>query len=350
MPGQTKPTQTVRFVTTRNASEHAPLLQKRDIGPWHFSNIAPILVTTFVVTVIFCMPGLPGEGVSFLVGNRWFPPVHPTCGVGVPNLRWCRTSPGFHIACPRNDKFCDSICRWGYWEHATTRSLGFPSTPKGDVVDVGANVGWYSMLFAQAGYKVHSFEALTSNVQMLNASICANPQFANLMNVHSATLAAEPVARCKVWSSTHTASNGTVCCPVDECPAAKNPSYKLREHIMSTSTLDTELSKITEPLAFLKLDVEGYECQVLKGARETFQRIAPQYVKADIRNKEVRCGSDEYLALLRSLGYTVKFAESGGGFLASTYVDPSRYETASSLGLFADNIVEILAQRNKEHQ
>lgn len=280
--------------------------------------------------------------MSFLIGNRWFPPVHPSCGAAVSNMRWCRTRPGFDIACQHDDVFCDSICRWGYWEHASTKSLGFPSVPTGDVVDVGANVGWYSMLFAQAGYKVHAFEALSSNVQMLNASMCANPHLRDLLHVHSVTLAAAPIESCKVLSSRRTASNGTVCCPGDACPFEKNPSYELREQVVKTSTLDAELAQITAPIAFLKLDVEGYECQVLKGALDTFKRISPQYVKADIWDNEVRCGASEYLGLLQSLGYTVSFAENEAGFLAS------QSDTASSLGWIMNEFTEIFAVRQKK--
>lgn len=254
--------------------------------------------------------------MRFLVGNRLFPPIHSSCPLPE-KTRWCRTRGGFDIACMRDDIVCNNICTWGYWEYPSMKSMGFPKAPEGVIVDVGANVGWYSLLFANAGYHVHAFEALPSNVQLLNASICANPDMKGHVQVHTVALAAAPIGSCRVFSGTGNLGNGTLCCPGHECPFEANPFYEMRKDKVMTSTLDAELRQLNMPIGFMKMDVEGYECQVSKGGNETFARTPPQYVMSEIWNDEVGCGASAYLALLRSLGYSISSKKSAKGFLAS---------------------------------
>lgn len=318
--------------------ESVPLLEKKE-NPSKWSRSPIALVASIVILVIFCTAVLPGRLVLFLIGNHWFPPSHPSCALP-PEMRWCRTQPGFHIACLHNDIVCDNICRWGFWEYPSTESLRFPTPPIGDVVDVGANVGWYSLLFADAGYTVHAFEAMPSNVQLLTASLCANPGLKDRIQVHSVALAAAPVGRCKVYSGQNNVGNGTLCCPGHECPAETNPYYKVREDSVMTTTLDAELSQLTAPIAFMKLDVEGYECQVIKGARSTFARIPAQFVLSEIWTTEVGCGASSYLSLLRELGYAVSLSDNTHGFSASK----SDNATATSF----DHIADVFAVRRQD--
>lgn len=214
-------------------------------------------------------------------------------------------------------------------------SMAFPYRPQGAVVDVGANVGWYSFLFAHAGYVVHSFEALPSNVQLLNASMCANPKLAENVKVHTTALSAAPVGNCKVYSSKRNIGNGTLCCPGERCPYEGHPMYDMRQEV-STSTLDDALSKIEQRIGFIKIDVEGYECRVLQGGAKTFARTPPRFLMSEIWSDEVGCSAADYLSLLRKLGYAVGLNKTiSSGFLAS------ESDTASAKDF--DHIADVFA-------
>ena len=39
-------------------------------------------------------------------------------------------------------------------------------------LDIGANIGWYSLLFAASGFGVKSFEPMRAHEQLLRRSIC----------------------------------------------------------------------------------------------------------------------------------------------------------------------------------
>lgn len=318
-----------------NIREDVPLLHKQG-SQQTWSRTSFPLVMFFIFILICCMPGLPGQSVFFLVGNRWFPPVHPSCALP-PQMRWCRTRPGFHLACLQTDIVCKNICTWGFWERPSIHSFGFPKAPVGDIVDIGANVGWYSFLFAQAGYTVHAFEALPSNVQLLNASICANPGLKGQLQIHPVALGAASVGSCKVYSSINNIGNGSLCCPDHPCPYENHPMYEVRQDRLMTTTLDAELNQLATPIGFIKLDVEGYECEVVKGAHEVLNRSRPQYMVSEIWQDEVGCGASGYLSLLRSSGYAVSLLSSGAGFLAPNF-DTARAEDV-------EHITDVLAVR-----
>lgn len=318
--------------------ESIPLLENKR-NPSKRCRLPTALVASLVILATVWKAVLPGHWLVFLIGNQLFPPSHPSCALSH-EMRWCRTQPGFHIACLHNDIVCNNICQWGYWELPSTESLRFPTLPTGYVVDVGANVGWYSLLFAHAGYTVHAFEAMPSNVQLLTASVCANPGLKGRMQIHSVALAAAPVGHCKVYSSKNNVGDGTLCCPGHSCPAETNPYYEVREDSVMATTLDAELNQLTAPIAFMKLDVEGYECQVIKGAHNTFARNPPQYVLSEIWTTEVGCGASSYLSRLRELGYAVSLSDHTHGFLASKFDNA----TATSF----DHIADVFAVRRQD--
>jgi hypothetical protein len=75
------------------------------------------------------------------------------------------------------------IKRDGFWEirHPDEMMrLADSVAPRGDgvFIDIGANIGWYSFLFAQFGYKVYAIEAMPANQKAIQATMCLNPQLA----------------------------------------------------------------------------------------------------------------------------------------------------------------------------
>ena len=55
-------------------------------------------------------------------------------------------------------------------------------------VDIGANVGWYSFMYAQHGYEVLAVEPMTANRALINATMCKNPDVASRISVVAAAL------------------------------------------------------------------------------------------------------------------------------------------------------------------
>lgn len=328
MPGRCKKTEYVTgtFQNVEDANqEETPLIgstshAKSHLHRWWkllptFRSILSFCILTLVVVFYLTYVVKPRlwKAVWCSIVNNLIPPTHPDCPIPA-YARWCRTWSGLDMSCMHDDIVCDSICNWGYWEFESIASMGFPHVPAGGVVDVGANVGWYSFLFASAGHTVYAFEALASNVALMKGSLCANPSLPGRIEIHEVALGEKAGGKCEIYSSERNLGDGALCCNMDNCPMFWNSFYHHRQSVV-LSTLDNELLKsgiLDKPLAFMKVDVEGLECEVLQGAHQTLESLGPQYLMSEIWNREEGCSVGGFLSMLRSNGYKVVIGRSLG--------------------------------------
>lgn len=93
---------------------------------------------------------------------------------------------GFAGYCSGQDDVCQTLINTGGWEPELT---GLVKNILGDgdrslrVVDVGANVGWYSLLAGHEGYKVEAFEGNEETAEVLNSNVRLH-ELEELVNVH----------------------------------------------------------------------------------------------------------------------------------------------------------------------
>ena len=147
----------------------------------------------------------------------------------------------------------------------------------GDVaVDVGAYNGLMSLRMAAAGAEVHAFEP--ANMALLQESLRLNPQL---------PVKAYPVA---LGSTESVATLRTV------AGNAGGTSVAVGTGDVEVVPLDSfRLSP-----RFVKIDVEGHEAEVLRGAKQTLARSKP-IVVVEVSRKTG--GGEETLRLLSDLGY-----------------------------------------------
>lgn len=160
----------------------------------------------------------------------------------------------------------------------------------GTVVDIGANIGYHTLLFAARGFNVLAVEPMRRNVQALKASLCLNPSLAPRVRIVRAALLApghtglfcvvrsstfQPyglqgrsvsdgngVMKCAVRGQLHKCDMGEINC--DEPPVA---------------TLDQVLTQAAvQSIDFLRIEVGGFECEVLGGGDSLWQRYKPKFM------------------------------------------------------------------------
>lgn len=141
--------------------------------------------------------------------------------------------------------------------------------PGGLFVDVGANVGYWSLLAAARGSRVIAFEPGPPMVESFKENIALNPQ------LHDIDI--RPVA---VSDHPHDAllsipENG-------ERGLANLHSTGGSGVTIQAQTLDQALAIITTPIDVLKMDIEGHEVQALAGAEDTFARLRPRLVAVEL--------------------------------------------------------------------
>lgn len=164
----------------------------------------------------------------------------------------------------------------------------------GNVADVGANVGGHTINFARKATNVFAFEPQPQNYLTLCANLLLNhienvtPMQMGLANVDGmATMVrVDPYGtdRTQGWQVGY----GT--CPV-------------KMHRLDTLNIS--------PLHFMKIDVEGFELEVLKGARETLIR-EPLIIYIEIHHEWLK---EEIKTFLIGLGY------DGCEYIRNYYID-----------------------------
>merc|ERR1719321_2101435 len=87
----------------------------------------------------------------------------------------------------KDDLVSNFVAREGYWEirdpqEMAARSGAFLPTG-GTLLDIGANLGYYTLLFASKGYKVIAVEPMTHNRVALETSLCINPGLKGLVTI-----------------------------------------------------------------------------------------------------------------------------------------------------------------------
>ena len=182
-----------------------------------------------------------------------------------------RRGTGYTMRLDLEDMVQESIFFFGFYERPlATYFLSLLS--EGMVfIDVGAHVGQYTLLASKkvgpSGH-VYSFEPHPRNFEALSYNVALN-RFTNVSLLNAAL--ADSVAECELFVNAANAgakNRGTHSLRVQKewIQSAKIPIKALR--------LDDVLSDITR-LDVLKIDVEGAELLVLKGAQQLLVRFKP---------------------------------------------------------------------------
>lgn len=166
----------------------------------------------------------------------------------------------------------------------------------GVFVDVGANVGAYSLRAAASGMRVFAFEPNTMNVKILKRNVELNRLSIEL--AECALGAENGVARLT--------PNGAVS-RITENGEMEVPIHTLDSYDLPAADL-------------MKVDVEGYELEVLKGARKTLERHHP----AMMVEMHHWAGAEKEAALfetLSKLGYRFEYLDryAQGRHLGATW-------------------------------
>lgn len=224
--------------------------------------------------------------------------------VAVPNL-------GF-FSIFSNDKISKVLENGDIWEPWLYKIFSDVVKSGQNTIDVGAYIGTHTVRLAQlcAPGKVHAFEPVYHN--KLKTNITLN-KLDNVI-IHEVGLAEKEKNANATWiwsldTHNHSGENNYGCTGLDICPMGK-PTWlqNLKDPIpVKLMPLD---SYNLENIGFIKLDVEGLERDVIRGAIETIKRCRPiitlECWKDHNGNVQDISELDSPLEDLRQLGYDVR--------------------------------------------
>lgn len=196
----------------------------------------------------------------------------------------------------------------GCWEFWVTQAIARHLKPGMVCADVGSNVGYYALLMAAlVGEKghVHAFDILSSLTLLLRRSAEING-LGKTVTTHAHGVAdREGQAPIRIPKSTWDEFAHTANAALTEAPGREaNTSEAYQPGTVPVRPLDA--IDFGERLDFVKVDVEGAEPLVWKGAVETFRRYNPVIC---MEWEGWRQGYAEFLSLLRKDGLRVRYVE-----------------------------------------
>jgi FkbM family methyltransferase len=217
--------------------------------------------------------------------------------------------PLFSIYAAMDDLAVGRHVRADNYEPDVTQVFRRVLRPGMGVLDIGANIGYFSMLSAAlvgaAGY-VLAVEPNPANIRLLEASRRAN----GFGQMTVSQTAAGPQAGLLVLHSSH--SNGTTSALPDDLDAM------LGAEIVSCVPPDA-LVPATRRIDLIKVDVEGAEYKALQGCTDIIARDRPVIVSEfspDLMEGISGIDGPGYLAWLAGHGYGLAVIAPDGAFIA----------------------------------
>lgn len=199
---------------------------------------------------------------------------------------------------------------WRAWktrfrdQPAEIRELMSAIAPGDLAIDVGSHKGSYLYWLAKAASsgRVVAFEPQPTLATALRKQ-CATLGFKNV-EVEAAAVSdhnGEMTLHVPGTTTSHGASLENVVLSFRACQSFSVPVYALDDYFATRQ----------QRVAAIKIDVEGHELSVLRGARNLLQEDSPCLV-IEIENRRLpRSSVHEVLAFLNSLGYDGSFVDRG---------------------------------------
>lgn len=183
------------------------------------------------------------------------------------------------------------------YEHALIQWAMEMIDPSKVFVDIGAHVGTWSLAFARKCRQVHSFEPTPRTFHFLCGNIALN-NLDDHIQVHNLALA-DKEGRMPIYKGSEDGGGNSLLPMLD-----RKPTW-----MVDVVTLD---SLMLTNVGLLKIDVEGFEKNVLQGAQETlkangyptifFESWVPEREEEGIPSVSLRRELFEYI---ESIGYKV---------------------------------------------
>ena len=183
-------------------------------------------------------------------------------------------------------------------------------TNGGTCIDVGANKGsyLYSMARWSKAAPVYAFEPQRALADYLRLA-CQNSGLAHVR--------IENLALSDVEGELDLYVPGDATSPGASLESSIADKTSCRKETVNVTTLDAYADAIIKsPVRVIKIDVEGHELAVIKGALRLIQRDKPLLIiECEGRHLPVGQSVSTFVALIMSLGYTASLALPGKGEL-----------------------------------
>lgn len=208
------------------------------------------------------------------------------------------------------------LVRDGWFDRDLTDVIGSLLEPGMTFVDIGANFGTYTLIgAAQVGQqgRVIAVEPSPAIAALLSENVTVNG-YAEHAKVLRCALGAEEGVQTLYEFATRKGSNTMLAQVAEEARAAYGEAITAIE--VECRTLDAVIeAEAPERVDLIKIDVEGFEQQVLDGARATIARYRPRLIvewHSDFFTDRPGAALALYDLLTKELGYRLRRIDADG--------------------------------------
>ena len=225
------------------------------------------------------------------------------------------------------DFVSNSIKESGSWDKTSTNNLisclNYYSQKKKlskneiTILDIGANVGWYSLYLAKAGYELYSFEISRINTYILKKNFCLNENL-KVTIINKGISIDKGDEKCILHHPSHNIGNAVILCG-ENTNIPLNNEKNINEVVQFTklSNYYNFLSK--KNIALIKIDVEGYEGSVIKSGIEFISKYHVPFLFIEFTKDYLKMqGTEpkELLEIFKLNGYLI----STTNFFSKSYL------------------------------
>jgi len=176
--------------------------------------------------------------------------------------RVCKSIDNYAYLCYDNDTISNSLANYGYWENNLIKYAEKYLNDDSIILDIGANIGTWSIPLAVKNRKIYSFEPYDSSYYALCGNIFLNNKELIIYPRHCAI-----TNNINMKTTIHLSESINIggCKLIETNNSEQKNKYTL-------ATLDSfQFDKID----LIKIDVEGHELNVLKSGEQTILKYKP---------------------------------------------------------------------------
>ena len=198
----------------------------------------------------------------------------------------------------QNEYITKHILKYGYWDKYKSELLneiikdGIKFNKKYIFVDIGSNIGYFSLFCASFSVKTISFEPIKKNYDLFLESI-RNNGYESLINLKKVAFGNK-----REMGKFNIMDENMGCCTTVDFLFNRKPDYILEANIFLA---DDYLFDINEDM-IVKIDVENMEKEVIEGMMNTLKKGKIKYIFIEI--SKISKSIPEVFDILLEFNYT----------------------------------------------